>query len=908
MPGGQAGNVLYHQRHPLDSFFAPRNVAMIGATDTASSIGRTVLWNLISSPFGGTVFPVNLKHHSVLGIKAYHKVKDIPEKLDLAIIATPAPGVPELVRECVEVGIKNAIIISSGFKDRGEEGVRLEKQILEEARRGKMRLVGPNSLGVMCPPSGLNASCARHTAQPGNVAFISQSAAVTSTVLDWSLSENVGFSAVVAVGSMLDVGWGELISYFGSDQQTKSIVVYMETLNDVRSFLSAAREVSLNKPLIVLKAGTQNGSHSALSHTGTLTGRDDVFEAAFRRCGVLRVNRISELFDLAEVLAKQPRPRGRRLTIITNTGAAGILATDALTALKGELAPLPESILQQLNESLPVHWSKANPIDIMGDASPQLYAKALEIALKNPESDGAMVILAAHPESAPTETAEALKEVVKNIRVPVLASWMGRSDAVEGTASLTRFGIPTFPYPDTAARMFCHMWRYNENLHNLYETPVAIPDTIKDEVAGRAEVEAIITAARKENRTTLSEIESKHILEAYHIPTIPAQLAVTLEEALQCADGISYPVSIMAHIRGNIRSAEYCGEKNNLLDERALRAAYLEIAESISNQIGKGNFLGVTVQPSTFWEGIELIIGSSVDPQFGPILMFGSGGKLVESYNDRSITLPPLNTTLARRMVERTRIFGALANNKICGGVDLEELERLLVRFSRLVVEQRWIKEIDINPVLASPEGLVALHARMVLHDPSVAEENLPQLAIRPYPTHYLGQWFAKDETSVIIRPIRPEDEPLVVKYHETLSERSVYFRYLHMLSLNQRIEHDRLTKICFIDYDREIALVIDYEDPETKEHQILGIGRLSKVYGTNEAEFAILISDNQQGRGYGKELLLRLIQIGRDEKLEKIVGYIHPENMDMQRVCERVGFKRRYSMEEGLIEVWIVL
>ncbi|HWP47138.1 MAG TPA: CoA-binding protein, partial [Candidatus Limnocylindrales bacterium] len=466
-------DVLRYERQPLDAIFAPRNVAVIGATEKAGSVGRTVLWNLIHNPFGGVVFPVNPNRHSVLGIKAYPHIGAVPDPVDLAVIITPAPTVPGIIGECVDAGVKGAIIISAGFKECGPEGAELEQQILEQARRGKIRIIGPNCLGVMNPLTGLNATFARTMARPGNVGFISQSGALCTAILDWSLQENVGFSAFISIGSMLDVGWGDLIYYLGDNPHTHSIVIYMESIGDARSFLSAAREVALTKPIIVIKAGrTEAAAKAAASHTGALTGSYEVLEAAFRRCGVLHVNNIAYLFHMAEVLAKQPRPRGPRLTIVTNAGGPGVLATDALIAEGGELAELSPETLESLNQLLPVYWSHSNPIDILGDADPQRYAKVLEIAAKDPNSDGLLVILTPQAMTDPTQTAEQLKAYAQNSHIPILASWMGGADVAAGTAILNQAGIPTFPYPDTAARVFNYMWRYSYNLRGLYETPV----------------------------------------------------------------------------------------------------------------------------------------------------------------------------------------------------------------------------------------------------------------------------------------------------------------------------------------------------------------------------------------------------------------------------------------------------
>ncbi len=891
-------DVLHFEREALRAIFAPKSIAVIGATEQEGRVGRTVLWNLISNPFGGTVYPVNSRHKQVLGIKAYPDVSSLPEAVDLAVIVTPAPTVPGVIGECVAAGVKGAIIISAGFKEAGEAGVELERQIAELAR-GKMRLIGPNCLGVMRPATHLNATFASAMARPGSVGFISQSGALLTAVLDWSFRENIGFSACVSVGSMLDVDWGDLIDFLGDDPHTHSIMIYMESIGDARSFISAAREVALTKPIIVIKAGrTEAAAKAAASHTGALAGSDDVLDAVFHRCGVSRVNSIADLFHMAEVLGKQPRPSGPRLTIVTNAGGPGVLATDTLIALGGELAELSTETIDALNKVLPPHWSHGNPIDILGDAGPERYAQALEIAAKDPNSDGLLVALTPQSMTDPAETARRLTPFAAIPGKPVLASWMGGKDIVAGEAILNQANIPTFGYPDTAARIFTLMWRYAYNLRGLYETPTLVSPSA-GAAPERARVAQLIQDARASGRTLLTEFESKQVLAAYGIPTVQTRIAVSEDEAVQCATAIGYPVVLKLHSHTITHKTDVGGVQLNLADAEAVRRAYRAIESAVmavrEPPAGGGkHFLGVAVQAMVKLDGYELIVGSSIDAQFGPVLLFGAGGQLVEVFRDHALALPPLNTTLARRLVEQTTIYKALQGVRGRASVDLAALTRLLVQFSQLVVEQRWIKEIDINPLLAAPGegGLIALDARIVLHGPDTAEDQLPRLAIRPYPAQYASEWTSKAGMAVAIRPIRPEDEPLIVQFHGTLSEESVYMRYFQYIHYNQRVAHERLTRLCFIDYDREMALVVEYKDPVTGEHAILAIGRLSKVRQTAEAEFAILVSDAYHGHGFGGELLRRLVQIGRDEKLERIVATIMSANVNMQRVSRNAGFK----------------
>ena len=900
--------IVRDKNRALDMFFHPAAVAVIGASETAGSVGRAVLSNLISHPFGGMVFPVNLKRRSVLGIQAYPSVLAVPEQVDLAVIATPAATVPDIIHECAEKGVKGAIILSAGFRERGEEGEALERQVLAEARRGKLRIIGPNCLGLMRPITGLQATFANTAAIAGSVGFISQSGALCTAVLDWSLRERVGFSAFVSIGSMADVGWGDLIDYLGDDPHTRSIVIYMESVGDARSFLSAAREVALTKPIIVLKVGrSEAAAHAAASHTGTLTGSDKVLDAAFRRCGVLRVDRVEELFDMAEILAKQPRPSGPRLAIVTNAGGPGVLATDALIGEGGELAILSTQTIDALNQFLPPHWSHANPVDIIGDADAERYIKAVEVVARDPNTDGLLAILTPQAMTDPTQTAERLKAYGRLEGKPILASWMGGASVTAGESILTSANIPTFAYPDSAARAFLYMWKYSYNLRALYETPHPPLETAEN-LQQHALAGAIVQTARAAGRTILTERESKDVLACYGIPTVPTFEASSADEAVSRANQIGYPVVLKLLSETITHKTDVGGVRLNLRDADDVRRAYRAIQDSVLQRAGPGNFEGVTVQAMILRDGYELIIGSSFDSQFGPVLLFGAGGEMVEVFQDRALALPPLNTTLARRMMEQTRIFYALGGTRGRPPVDLGALEQLLVRFSHIVSDQRGIKEIDINPLLASAEQLVALDARIILYDPQIPEEALPKAAIRPYPASYIGSTMLADGESVTLRPIRPDDEPMMIRFHKALSEQSVYYRYFGTMSLSQRTAHERLTRMCFIDYDRELALVAVRNDSDPDSAEIIAVGRLIKLHGSTDAEIAVLVADSFQGKRLGTDIVSRLLKIARQEGVRRICAEILPENHQMQRICQKLGFQIRHELGDRIVTAEIAL
>ncbi len=679
----------------------------------------------------------------------------------------------------------------------------------------------------------------------------------------------------------------------------------MESIGDARSFLSAAREVSLTKPVIVIKAGrTAAAAKAAASHTGALTGSDEVLDAAFRRTGVLRVNSIADIFFMSDVLAKQPRPRGNRLCIVTNAGGPGVLATDALVAGGGELAELSAETMKAFDEILPAQWSHNNPVDILGDAEPERYAKSLEIAAKDPSIDGMLVVLTPQDMTHPTQIAEKLKPYAKGLGKPVLASWMGGAEVAAGEQILNQAGIPTFQFPDSAVRAFNYMWRYAYNLKGIYETPT-IPQHA-DAAMQRGKAESIIRDVRQSGRTILTEYESKQLLKCYDIPTVETRVAITEAEALEAAEEIGYPVVLKLYSLTITHKTDVGGVQLNLRDAQAVKTAFYNIEQAVTEKTGAEHFQGVTVQPMAKLDGYELIIGSSLDSQFGPVILFGTGGQLVEVFKDRALALPPLNSTLALRMMEQTNIFRALKGVRGRKPVDITALENLLVRFSQLVVEQPWISEIDINPLLASSDRLLALDARVVVHGPNVNADQLPKPAVRPYPVHLVSDWKMKDGNMVTIRPIRPEDEPAMIKFHAKLSERSVYLRWFQPLKLTQRTSHDRLTRACFIDYDRELALIAEREI--NGEQQILAVGRMSQLHGLNEAELAAIAIDEAQHKGIGTELYRRLIEVAKVEKLSKVISNMLPENREMRALCQKLGFKMYSNLEDNMIRAELEL
>ena len=870
--------------HPLHPLFRPETVALVGASATPGSVGSILMRNLAENRFNGVVYPVNPKRRAVHGIHCYPSLSEIPEPIDLAVIATPAATVPGVIQECVDLNVKGAIIISAGFAELGAEGRALERKILDISR-GRLRIIGPNCLGVIHPPFGFNASFAASMPAEGQIALLSQSGAICTSILDWAQEKGIGFSAFVSVGSMIDVQFGDLIDYFGEDPRTKSIIVYMESIGDVRKFLSAARAVARTKPIIVVKSGRHEaGARAAASHTGALAGADAVFDAAFQRAGVLRVTTISELFHMAEILATQPPPPGPALAIISNAGGPGVMATDALMLGGGQLAELTPESKAALDAVLPPFWSHGNPIDLLGDATPERYGHAVSICAKDPNVQGLLVLLTPQAMTNPTETARQLLPFAKLGRKPILASWMGGAEVREGRRILNLAKVPTFDSPEAGIEAFLNMVQYEHNQALLYETPEAMPE---DWSPDSGKVRRVIEQARGEGRLLLTEVEAKHVLAAYNVPVTPTMACRTADEAVAAARRIGFPVVLKLLSRTITHKTDVGGVRLNLADEMAVRDAYGAIQAKLQELGQPHAFDGVTLQPMVRIQGQELIIGSSLDRQFGPVILFGAGGILVEVFKDRALALPPLNRSLARRLIEQTQIHKALLGARGGRAVDQEALESLLVRFSQLVVDFPEIAEIDINPLLAGAETIVALDARVLLAKADLPEDERPRLAIIPYPNQYVAPFQLKDGTELTVRPIRPEDEPLIVEFHAGHSEHTLRMRFFGLVRVLSR---DSLIRLCHLDYDRELALVAIHH--ENHRPHIAGVSRYYLRPETGDAEFAIVVGDKWHGQGIGMHLMERLIAIARERGVKRLVGPILEENDAMLDLVKRLGFQ----------------
>lgn len=878
-------NYLALYPHPLEALFCPRSVAVIGAKDTPGTVGGTIMSNLIEGGLTSTLYPINPNRESVCGRKCYPTIKDVPGDVDLTLLVIPAHSVLEVVQECVQKRVKTCVIISAGFKEIGPEGKKLEDAVVSVAKSGSMRLVGPNCLGIMNPYFSLNGSFARGMPKKGSIAFISQSGALCSAVLDWSFKENIGFSSFVSVGSMADVDWSDLIEYFGRDPHTKSILMYMETVGSVRSFLSQARIVAQEKPIIVIRPGkSQEAAKAALSHTGALSGSDDVFEAACERVGILRVSTIEQLFSMTGVLSSQPLPKGPNLAIVTNAGGPSVLATDGAVINGAKIAVLKEDTIKKLSKELPPAWSKANPVDILGDASPDRFKKATELVMDDANVDGALVIVTPQDMTDPTEVAKKIGQVASSCKKPLFGSWMGGNSVEMGRQILAAHSIPCFSYPDEAAQTFATMWRYSKSLDNLYKTPRSESLLSAPIIQREEKAREVLLSYKKQNHKILSEYESKDILKRWDIPVVETKRAGTKEEAVSIARSIGFPVVLKIDSHIVTHKSDVQGVQLNLTSEKEVEEAFDRIKNGVLSCYQKEAFSGVTVQPMNTKSGVELILGSTTDPQFGPVVLFGAGGYFVEIFQDTAIGLPPFNSTHAHNMIEKTKIARALQSFRGRRTCDLEQLERVLVHFSEMVVELPEIQECDINPLLACEDGLLALDARIVFH-----EAPFPQTAFRPYPIQYVEFSSLRDKTDIILRPIRSEDEPLLIRFHSELSKQTARFQYREYPAISEKEQHSLLQRFCLGDFDREIILICEYK--RYSDRAIAGIVRLTQMPGTVIWDLKLIVKDSFQKKGLGSQLLEKLLRVAKAENVKTIVANVAKENTTMLSLLSKYGF-----------------
>jgi acetyltransferase len=884
----------------LDKIFSPKNVAVIGASDEEGSVGCALMKNFAESGFAGRVFPVNLRKTEVLGSKTYASVEQIPEPIDLAVIATPARTVPDVLEQCGKAGISGVIIISAGFKEIGPEGKALEERIIEIKKKYNMRIIGPNCLGVIRPIIRLNATFIGKMPKPGNIAFISQSGALGSAILDWAMHENIGFSNFVSLGSMIDVDFGDLIDYFGTDPKTKSILMYIEGITDARKFMGAARHFARTKPIIVVKAGKfSESAKAAASHTGSLTGEDMIYDKAFKRAGMVRVEEIADLFNCAAVLGMQPIPRGPNLAIITNAGGPGVMATDALIAQGGTLAKLSEKTMEKLNGILPHFWSRGNPIDILGDAKADRYRAVVEACLDDDNVDGVVIIYTAQAVAEPVEVAKSLAELIRSRTYQnktILTSFMGYGAVEEANRIFIDNNIPTYSTPEQAIRTYQYMYQYRRNLELLYETPEELP---VDVVTPKRPLLTIMRNVATENREIFNEVEAKTFLEYYNFPVVKTRTAQTENEAVLLASQLGYPVVLKILSPQITHKTEANGVMLGIENETGVREAFKRITQNAKEYNPHAEIQGVTVQPMIKGQGYELIIGAKADPLFGPVMLFGMGGIGVELFKDFALGIPPVNQTLVRRLMEETKVYELLKGYRNVPPANLKLLEEIMVRFSQMLVDFPQLKEVDINPLFINEKEAFAFDARIVIDPKRVFTKFEPHqhLVITPYPTKYETMWRLRDGRTVILRPIKPEDEPLWLEMFQNFSEESIRYRFFQVL---KDTPHETRVRYCNIDYDREIAIVAELTEEGRK--RILGVSRVSIEPDGKTGEIAFIVADPWQGLGLGTKLVDYALEISADMKLETIYAIMLADNYRAMGLMKKMGFTIKY-MDDGTVK-----
>jgi acetyltransferase len=880
--------VIFVDVHNLDRIFRPERVAIFGVTQNPRGVGATVLRNIVSGGFRGVVYPIDPNYEAVLGIPCFRSLRSLPATPDLALVCAPASAVPDIVQQCGEAGVLGVVVVSAGFGEAGKEGRELEARLSEIVKSYPgMRLVGPNCLGFMAPGMGLNASFAAGMPKAGRIAFISQSGALCTSVLDWALERGIGFSYFVSVGNSLDVDFGDLIDYFGENDGTDAIILYVESLKHARSFMTAARAFARTKPIIAYKGGRFAESAAvAGSHTGAMAGEDAVYDAAFERAGIARVYEIGEIFDCAELLARYGRVGGPRLAIVTNAGGPGVMATDTLVEQQGALAELSETTLDALDESLPPMWSQRNPVDVLGDARPKRYAKAVEVVLQDSGVDAVLVILSPQAMTKPTATAKAVAELASSTSKPVLAAWLGGRSTRESAELFAASGIACYRTPEQAVRAFMTLVRYSKNLEALYETPRDIPVHFP---LDRQKLRTLFESVLPDRGEVLSESISKSLLSAYGIPTAEPVPARDVDDAVEAAERMGFPVVLKVHSPDITHKTDVGGVALDLHDPAAVRRAFDRVTEAARTAVPDARVDGVTVQPMIRREGAcELILGAKKDPTFGAVVLLGLGGVTAEVMKDRTLAFPPLNESLARRLIESLAGYPLLRGYRGRPPADLDGLIEVIMRFSYLVADFPAIREMDVNPLLAGPDGAVALDARVMLDRELVGRGVKPysHLALRPYPEEFVSDVTLPDGTALRLRPIRPEDEPRWKDMLASCSQATIHSRFGYLFHF---AKHEEATRYCFIDYDREMAIVAEAD--EGGKRKLVGVGRLVADPARTSAEYAVLVTDDFQGRGLGRALTEYCIRVARRWGVKRIVAETVPANEAMVAIFEKLGF-----------------
>ena len=883
------------ENHYLDDLFNPEGIAVIGASEREGSVGFKVLSNLIQSKYEKGLFPVNPKHDKVLGKKCYPSVSAIQDKVDLAVITTPAKTVPDIIKECGERGIRSAIIISAGFSEMGAEGKLLEQSVLDIAERYNIHFIGPNCLGVMRPKSNLNATFDNNYALPGNIALVSQSGAICAAILDWAQEKEIGFSTIVSMGNSIDLDFGDILDYLAMDPQTKSILLYIEGIHYPRRFMSGLRAASRVKPVIAIKAGRNSmGVRAAHSHTGALVGDDDVFSAVLSRSGAVRVASIEQLFTAAQMLSSQYHAKGNRLTIVTNGGGAGVMAADRATELNLTLPQPNKNVIEELNKILPPQWSHQNPLDIIGDATPDRYRAVVETCLKDEESDALLTILVPVAMSQPYEVAKEICNFAKDHHKPLIACWMGEKQSQSSWELFADNKIPCYSTPEVAVEAFSYLADYHHNQQLLLQVPEPFISTPKSDVEG---AELIINAALAEQRKILTTIESKAILCAFDIPVSQTVEAHTANDALVIAEGLGFPVAMKISSPDITHKQDVDGVKLNVTSGEAVRSAFNQMMEKAKEHRPDAKILGVTIERMVKNPNYrELMIGVVRDKVFGPVISFGMGGSLVEVIQDRAIALPPLNSFLANQLITKTKAMKLLGDFRGKPPVNMDALVNVLLRISDMICELPQIQEMDINPLLIDEKGAIAVDARIVIDYSSVSRTSYGHMAIHPYPKHLVTRSQTPDGTTITMRPIRPEDARAEQEFVGNLSPAAKYFRFMHEV---KELSPDMLVRFTQIDYESEMAFVATIE----KDHKemIIGIARYYTQADRSSCEFALAVADAWQNKGIGSRLMMALMDAAKTKGIKSMTGRILSENKNMLELVEHLGFMIRPGEDSSM-------
>lgn len=886
--------------NPLAPMLDPASIAVFGASASGKSVGSQVYANLLSGGFTGPVVPINPKYDKIADKICHATLGEVGAHIDLAVIATPAHTIPDIIRDCAKSGTRHAIVLSAGFGEAGDAGKRLEAELLETARRHGIRLLGPNCVGLVRPTIGMNATFLKSATPEGRIALISQSGALCSAISDWAGPNHLGFSALVSLGNSADVGFGDVLQYLASDPDTDAILLYVEGIRQARSFVSALRGAARIKPVIVLKSGRHvQSSRAATTHTGALIGSDAVFDAALGRAGAVRVDTFGQLFAAAEILSAHRRAGGNRLGVITNGGGAGVLAADRAGDFNIDLSQPSETTLKTLDKVLSPNWSRGNPIDIIGDATADQFGAAIAAGVKDDAFDGLLVMLTPQSMTDATAAAQAVVETVgKRPKKPVLACWMGETSVNEGRALLSSNGIPDFTTPERAVEAFSYLARHHANRLLAQETPGPLSDLEPADLEG---ARMIIQGVLADGRSMLSDIEAKALMRCFHIPvttTLPADSAAS---ALIAAETVGFPVAMKINSPQISHKSDVHGVRTNIMGASDVKRVFHEIMEAAALARPDASLLGVTVERmAAVSDARELLVGASRDPVFGASIVFGAGGTMVEVLRDSSVTLPPLNEVLANRLIDRTRVSKLLTAVRDREAVDRAAVINVLCRVSELVTELPEVHELDINPLFAGPEDVMAVDVRIVVHRPPAGDGPFDHLVIAPYPKHLSRAYHLDDGTALTIRPIRPEDAESEQAFVRELSPGAKQLRFMATL---KELSPAMLSRFTQIDYDREMALVaVTKKDGKTRQH---GVARYYINDDNTSCEFAIVVSDDLQHQGIGTKLMKALMEAARDHGLTSIEGSVLARNQPMLDLMKELGFSiQTFASDSDVVQV----